>query len=214
MNDANRIDARIARAFGRVRLAFRAVLTALDTKPGVQLAQAGGLSGEKLQASELFQHFGFTSAPPAGTQCIVLPLGGKTAHSVIVATEAGAYRIDGLKSGEVAVYNQSGAKIVLKEGKVIEIDCDELRIKAGKSIRMEAPEIEGYASEHMGLYAPAWDMGAEGEGDSEALWRGSVHFTGTSRADVDHVSGAVSLRHHVHPEHDGGGPTDPPVDEK
>jgi len=210
VDDTRRIDARIARALGKVRRAFRAVLTALDTKPGVQLLQADGLSGEKLQASELFQHFGFTSAPPAGTQCIVLPLGGKTAHSVIVATEAGAYRVDGLKSGEVAVYNQSGAKITLKEGKVIEIECDELRVKAGKSIHMQAPEIEAYADEHMGLYAPAWDMGAEEDGDSEALWRGSVHFTGTSRADVDHISGEVSGRHHVHPENDGGGPTDPP----
>ncbi|MBI4804465.1 MAG: phage baseplate assembly protein [Desulfovibrio sp.] len=210
MSDVNRIDARIARAFARVRLAFRAVMTALDTKPGVQLLQADGLRGEKLQASELFQHFGFTSAPPAGTQCIVLPLGGKTAHSVIVATEAGAYRVDGLKSGEVAVYNQSGAKIVLKEGKIIEIECDELKVKAEKSIRMEALEIEVHASEHLGMYAPAWDMGAEGEGDSEALWRGSVHFTGTSRADVDHVTETVSLRHHVHREHDGGGPTEPP----
>jgi len=213
VKDTSRVDARIERALGKIRLAFRAVLKALDTKPGVQLMQAAGLSGETLQASELFQHFGFTSAPPEGTQCIVLPIAGKTAHSVIVATEAGAYRVDGLKSGEVAVYNQSGAKIVLKEGKVIEIDCDELRIKAGKSIRMEAPEIEGYASEHMGLYAPAWDMGAEGDGESEALWRGSVHFTGTSRADVDHVSHEVSLRHHVHTENDGGGPTEPPVGE-
>ena len=213
MSDVNRLDARIARAFTRVRQAFRAVLTALDTKPGVQLTQADGLSGEKLQASELFQHFGFTSAPPAGTQCIVLPLGGKTAHSVIVATEAGAYRIEGLKSGEVAVYNQSGAKIVLKAGKVIEIECDELNITAKQSIRMTAQDITAHASDHMGLYAPEWDMGGDedGDGNSEALWRGSVHFTGTSRADEDNITGEVSLRNHVHREHDGGGPTDPPL---
>ena len=213
MKDIDRLDARIGRALGRIRLAFRSVLTALDTKPGVQLMQADGLSGEKLQASELFQHFGFTSAPPEGTQCIVLPLGGKTAHSVIVATECGAYRVDGLKGGEVAVYNQSGARIVLKEQRVIEIECDELKITAKKSIRMEAREIEATASERMGWYAPEWDMGAEGEGDSEALWRGSVHFTGTSIADVDHVSGEVSLRHHVHRENDGGGPTEEPEGE-
>ncbi len=205
MGDTNRIDARIARALGKVRRAFRAVLTALDSKPGVQLAQADGLQGETLQAAELFQHFGFTSAPPAGTQCVVLPLGGKTAHSVIVATEAGAYRVEGLKSGEVAVYNQSGAKIVLKEGKVVEIECDELRVTAEKSICMTA--------ERMGLYAKEWDMGAEedGDGESEARWRGSVHFTGVSRADGDHVSGDVSLRHHVHKENDGGGLTEEPL---
>jgi len=212
VKDTSRLDARIGRALGRIRLAFRAVLKTLDTKPGVQLMQAAGLSGETLQASELFQHFGFTSAPPEGTQCIVLPIAGKTAHSVIVATEAGAYRVDGLKSGEVAVYNQSGAKIVLKEGKIIEMECDDFLLTAGKSIRMTAPEIEAYASEHMGLYAPAWDMGAEGEEDSEALWRGNVHFTGTSRADVDHVTGAVSLRHHVHKGCQGG-ETEKPIDE-
>lgn len=206
MKDIDRIDRRIARALTRVRQGFRAVLTALDSKPGVQLIQADGLSGEKLQASELFQHFGFTSAPPEGTQCIVLPLGGKTAHSVIVATEAGSYRVDGLKGGEVAVYNQSGAKIVLKEGKVIEVECDEFTVKAGKSIRMTA-------GESMGMYAPAWDMGAdeEGGGECDAAWKGSVHFTGVSRADGDHVSGEVSLRHHVHTENDGGGPTANPL---
>ena len=85
-----RMVTKIARALSRVRLGFRAVLTALDTSPSVQLLQADGLSGEQLQASEVFQHFGFTSAPPAGTQCIVLPLGGKSSHGVIVATEHGS----------------------------------------------------------------------------------------------------------------------------
>ena len=194
--DARTVDSRIGRALARVRLAFRAVLSALDTKPGVQLAQADGLAGEKLQAAELMQHFGFTSAPPAGAQCIVLPMGGKSAHSVIVATEAGAYRVDGLKSGEVAVYNKSGARIMLKEGKVIEIECDRFMVTAKESI---------------GMYAPVWDMGADedGEGEVEGTWRGNLHITGTSRADVDHVSGDVSLRHHLHREHDGGDTLEP-----
>ena len=70
----------------------------------------------KLEAAELFQQFGFTSGVPAGSELIVLPLGGKTAHSVIVATENGAYRVQ-VGGGEVCVYNQWGAKITLKKKK-------------------------------------------------------------------------------------------------
>jgi phage baseplate assembly protein V len=219
----SRIDARINRALASVRQGFRAVLTGLDTKPGVQLLQADALSGEQLQASELMQHFGFNSAPPAGTQCIVLPLGGKSAHSIIIGTENGAYRVAALKSGEVAVYNQSGAKIVLKDQKVIEIDCDDLRIKAeksmsvetkaftlnaGESIGMAAKTLTASATDAMGLLSPGLTLGGAG---GSAKIQGDLWITGTSRADTDHVTGGVSLVHHVHNENDGGGPTDEPL---
>ena len=91
MTTAQMIKDAIARALAAVRLPFRAVLGGLNGKPGVQLAQGDALNGEKLEASEVFQQFGFTSGVPAGSELIVLPLGGKTAHSVIVATENGAY---------------------------------------------------------------------------------------------------------------------------
>jgi len=209
-----RMDAKIARTMSRVRLGFRAVLTALDTKPGVQLLQADGLAGEQLQAAEVFQHFGFTSAPPAGSQCIVLPLGGKSSHSIIVATEHGSYRVTSLKSGEVCVYNQSGAKITLKEDKLVAVECKTLVFDVEEDITMTAKRIRAVASERIGLYAPEWDMGGDEDGtDCEGVWRGNLHITGTSTADVDHVSGEVSLRHHVHRENDGVGPTDPPVGE-
>ncbi len=208
-----RMDAKIARALSRVRLGFRAVLTALDSSPDVQLLQADGLAGEQLQASEVFQHFGFTSAPPEGSQCIVLPLGGKTAHSVIVATEHGSYRVQALKSGEVCVYNQSGAKITLKEQRVVEIEADTLKAVIKDDIDMTARRIRLRASERMGLYAPVWDFGGDEDGaDCEGVWRGNLHITKVSRADEDHITGNISLVHHVHREHDGGGPTDPPKD--
>jgi len=200
----DRIDARIARALASVRQGFRAVLTGLDTKPGVQLMQADGLSGEQLQASELMQHFGFTSAPPAGTQCIVLPLGGKSAHSVIVATECGAYRVTALRSGEVAVYNQSGAKIVLKDQRIIEIDCKDLRIAAEESVTIDTRTLVASAATHMELRSPDLDLGGDGGTAGSARMHGDLWITGTSQADTDHVSGGVSLVHHRHPGDSGG----------
>jgi len=198
-----RVDTRIERALARVRQGFRAVLTGIDTKPGVQLLQANALSGETLQASELVQHFGFTSAPPAGTHCIVLPLGGKSAHSIIIGTEHGSYRVAALKSGEVAVYNQSGAKIVLMDQRVIEMDCRELRINAEESVTINTQTLSANASAHLDLRSPDLDLGGDGAAGS-ARMHGDISITGTSTADADHVSGGVSLVHHRHPGDSGG----------
>jgi phage baseplate assembly protein V len=129
------IDTRIARALARVRLAFRGVLTRLNTAPAVQLAQADALSGEQLQDAELMQHYGFTSAPPAGTMVVVLPLGGQTAHGIIIATEHASYRLRGLQSGEVALYTDEGDHVVLHRGRVVEI-------VAGTKLRVVSPMLE------------------------------------------------------------------------
>ena len=79
------------------------------------------------------QQFGLTSVPPAGTQVVVLPMGGETTHSIVIATENGSFRVKNLQSGEVAVYDESGSSIILKKGRLIEIDCDVLKINAAKT---------------------------------------------------------------------------------
>lgn len=154
MSLATLIDGRIQRALARVRRGFRAVLTALDTSPRVSLVQALGLSKEQLQALELFQHYGFTSAPPAGTMCVILPLGGQTAHGVVVATEHSAYRIQGLQNGEVAIYTDEdraadGCRIVLKRGNRIEIQARDIDLRAENLLHLSGREVEIHADERL-----------------------------------------------------------------
>lgn len=115
------IDKRINRALGAIRLAFRGVVSHVNTAPAIMLVQADGLNGEQLQAAEYFQHYGFTSNPPAGAMMVVLPIGGKTAHGIVVATEHAAFRIKGLQSGETAIYNNNGDKIVIHIDGTIEV---------------------------------------------------------------------------------------------
>ena len=112
-----------------VRGAFRGELKSVRSETGVQSMQIEGLSGETVQDAENYQQFGFTSNPPAGTKVVVLPLGGATSHGIIIATEHASFRVAGLAGGEVAIYDQSGSTIILKQGKVIEIDCDEFKRK-------------------------------------------------------------------------------------
>lgn len=115
------IDARIRRALGGIRLAFRGVVTLVKAAGAVQFVQLDGVSGEQLQDNELFQHFGFTSNPPAGSMAIVLPLGGKTSHGIIIATEHGSFRLKNLASGETALYNEWGDYVALKADRRMQV---------------------------------------------------------------------------------------------
>lgn len=191
-------------AMSQTRQAFRAVLSGLNTGSPVQLAQAEALKDEQLQAAELFQHFGFTSAPPAGTQLIVLPLGGQTAHSVIVATENGAYRLD-VQGGEACLYNQWGAFIRLKKEKIIEIECDELNIKAKDRVSIETIEYAVNASASVTYQTPAF--AAEGPGGVPA----EANITGALHASDDLTARSVSLVTHVHRDSGGSGNSGQPV---
>ncbi|TVO57519.1 phage baseplate assembly protein V [Denitromonas halophila] len=135
------IDARVQRAMGQVRKAFRAVISRVNAAPAVALVQAEGLAGEPIRDAELFQHYGLTSVPPPGTMAVVLPIGGKTAHGIVIGTEHGAYRIKGLKDGEVAIYTDEGDSIVLKRGRLIEVTTNTLKITAATKVQIDTPLI-------------------------------------------------------------------------
>lgn len=122
----------IERRFAQARFALRAVATGLQIATRIQRANADALAGEKLQDVELFQQFGMTSAPPDGTQLIVVPLGGRTSASVIVATEHGSYRFKLGAKGEMAVYNQWGDFVHLRQDRRI-------HVKAAAEVIVEAP---------------------------------------------------------------------------
>ncbi|PKN07630.1 MAG: phage baseplate assembly protein V [Deltaproteobacteria bacterium HGW-Deltaproteobacteria-8] len=184
----------IKRHLAGIRLPFRAQLTGHDTAPGVGLVQAKALAGEKLQAAELFQHYGLTSAPPAGTMLLVVPVGGFTAHGIVVGEENSGFRLRGLKSGEVALYTDEGDHIILKRGRIMEIETETLRVKAATQVVFETP---------------AFSMTNSG-GATTATIQGSLHTTGGITSDGDHVAGDVSLEHHTHPG-DSGGVTGPPI---
>ncbi|EFX7053236.1 phage baseplate assembly protein [Shigella sonnei] len=146
----NNVDKRIQSALNGIRKAFRVVLTRVNSSGAIQTIQAKGLAGERLQDNELFQHYGFTSVPLAGSVAIVLPLNGVTSHGVIIATEHGRYRLAGLKPGEVALYTDEGARIVLKRGRIIETDCDEYivnakryKVNATEHATFDTPELHG-----------------------------------------------------------------------
>ncbi|MCG9093985.1 phage baseplate assembly protein V [Laribacter hongkongensis] len=196
------IDRRIGRALAGIRQAFRGVLRSTRSGKGSQLAQVDGLAGEPLPDLELFQQFGFTSNPPAGTAVVVLPLGGRTSHGIIVATENGAYRIGDLQPGETAIFNAFGDRFVFRDGR-IDGTTKAFRLVASEGMEFDTPDAKftGAVTVKDALTGTGGMAISGGDG---ARVEGSLHATGDVKA------GNVSLTEHNHPG-DSGGVTGPPI---
>lgn len=109
----------------------RAVIKNVDDSTKVQLLQLGVLDNETRDDVEFFGQYGFTSNPPDDTEAVVICVGGRRDHPLAIGTENRQYRIRNLERGEVAVYNDTGAKIVFKANGDIEVTP-----KSGQKLRL------------------------------------------------------------------------------
>lgn len=192
-----------------IRQAFRGVLHLVKSADNIQKVQASGLADETLQDVELMQQFGFTSVPPANTQAVILPIGGQTTHGIVIATENGSFRVKNLQGGEVAIYDESGSRIVLKKGRLIEIDCDVLKINAATKVDISSPLVETDQ-----VFTAQGQINGNGgmavQGGSGASFTGNVQQSGGSfTTDGDVKAGIISLSNHKHTG-DSGGKTSKP----
>lgn len=198
MTIRDQIQRQVGRALAAVRQAFRGRIGRVQSGTPVQLVALDGLAGESLRDVEQFQEYGFTSNPPPGTMAVAVPLGGRTSHSVVIATENGAFRLTGLKTGEVAIYSDEGASVVIKRGRVIETVCDTYRVKCNR-YEVLAAEAAAFSTpvlsasdqvQVVGLITGTGGMAVSG-GDG-AFVEGLLHAT------HDVIAHNVSLRHHPH----------------
>lgn len=134
------VQRQVERMLAQQRPAMRAQLGALELGTRVQRAGMEALAGEPLDNIELFQQFGFTSAPPEGTELVFLPLGGRSSASVIVATQHGASRIALDERGETRVYNQWGDFVHFRKDRTIHVKAQEKVLAETKVFRVEASE--------------------------------------------------------------------------
>lgn len=146
-NMARLVRDQVARVMSSFRLPFRAV-SARNTHGKLIGVQMEGLSGESV-SGELFQHYGFSSAPLAGAEYLVVPVGGNSKHAVVVASEDGRYRLT-LQDGEVSLYTDEGDYVHMKRGRMIEVVTDELVFKVKNKVRFETPLVEMTGDQRVG----------------------------------------------------------------
>lgn len=119
----------------RLRLLVdRAIVRIVNDSLGRQNLQIQSLADATNDDVERFQNYGLTSVPPAGSEALILSVGGRREGLVAVAVEDKRCRPQGLEDGEVRLYHGDGQSyITLKEGGVIEV--------TGKSVNYTAEEL-------------------------------------------------------------------------
>lgn len=111
----------------------RGVLDLVDDSTKMQLAQVKLLADEVAPRLERFQEYGFSSAPAAGAEAVVVFPNGVRSHGIIIAVDDRRYRMAGMEGGEVALYDDLGQAVHLKRDGIV--------LKSPLKVTAEAPEI-------------------------------------------------------------------------
>lgn len=134
------MSANLARLLAPLRtrianLLARGVVRLVDDAGGLQAVQLGVLAGETRDGAERFQEYGFSARPHPGAEAVVLFVGGRRDHPVVVAVDDRRHRKRGLAAGETCLYTDEGDYVLLKRGRIVEV-------KAGTKLRVDAPAAE------------------------------------------------------------------------
>jgi phage baseplate assembly protein V len=129
----------------------RAVVQLADDDTKLQLVQVGVLAGETIDGAEHHQPYGFSSVPVPGAEAVVVFPSGDRSHPLVIAVSDRRYRPTGGEPGEVTVYNDAGAKVVLKLNGDIEVTPGaggEVLISGGGSVDSLVKKTEYNAHTH------------------------------------------------------------------
>lgn len=102
-------------------LITRGTLSKTSADDGCQTAQIKVDADDTADGVEVFEPYGFTARAKPGAETIQAAVGGDQAHVVTLCVADRRYRLKGLAGGEVALYNDKGASVVLKSDGSIEL---------------------------------------------------------------------------------------------
>ena len=110
------------RQLRRVARPLRGVLQAVNADEKGLLAQITARAEEVLADIEIAQHFGFRSVAPAGLEVVAIPIGGSSAHLVVVGEIDRSTTPPTLVVGESCLYSTGGAAVVVKADGSVELN--------------------------------------------------------------------------------------------
>lgn len=119
----------------------RGVVALVDAGRKLQGLQMRLTADEVKDGMEHFEPYGFTSNPLPGAEALAAFLGGDRSHGVVVCVADRRFRLQALKSGEVALYTDQGDRLHFKRGRVIEIETLTLKVKAETAVEFDTPVI-------------------------------------------------------------------------
>lgn len=172
--------------------------TSYDNKKYSYKSQMSMFQNHVLQEVPVVQHYGFSSAPLAGTKGIVLGVQGSNTNNVVIGTHDTRYQPNDLKAGEVSLHDYQGQAIELRQDQTINVISQKtiyVYIDEDKQITITNGQIE---------------ITGDVTIDKDVTINGSLHVKGKITSDDDVVAGSISLKSHTHTSGKEGSPTSSP----
>ncbi|MDH4449212.1 MAG: phage baseplate assembly protein V [Rhodoferax sp.] len=128
------------RLISRLRgMVARAVIRLVNDEVGLQAVQVSTTADNDPDDVERLQNYGFSSVPFAGAEGVALAVGGSQAHMIVINVDDRRYRIKGLKSGEVAIYDDLGKSVLMgRDGMELNGGGQPITIKNTPKVRIES----------------------------------------------------------------------------
>ena len=97
----------------------RAVVKSINAASKCQMIDVELLAGQQKAGIEHLEPYGFTSRAKAGAEAVVLFPDGDRSHAVAITVSDRRYRMKGLKTGEVALYDDQGQSVTLTRAGIV-----------------------------------------------------------------------------------------------
>ncbi|HDW0515946.1 phage baseplate assembly protein V [Enterobacter roggenkampii] len=118
----------------------RAVVKSINAASKCQTVDVELLAGQGKAGIEHLEPYGFTSRAKSGAEAVVLFPDGDRSHAVVISVSDRRYRIKGLKTGEVAFYDDQGQTVTLtRNGIVVDGGGKVITFKNAPKARFEMP---------------------------------------------------------------------------
>ena len=124
---------RLIRPFARriYLMITRGQARSVDDAGALQTMQVT-MFGQPADELERIQQYGFSGNPPPAAEVVTANICGSRDHKIVIAVDHRKFRIKGLESGEVAIYDDLGQSVILgREG--IRITTPDLSVSAHTS---------------------------------------------------------------------------------
>jgi len=135
----------------------RGWLRLTNDTPAIQQIQAEFFAGEVHDQMERVQDYGLTSVAHPGMQAISAFVNGDRSNSIVLAVADTRYRLRGLQTGEVALYDDQGQVVHLTRSGISISTPLSVTVSAGQSLRLEAEDIVLH-----GRTSLSWDVDGYG----------------------------------------------------
>lgn len=192
MSDFAKMMAPLARRIGN--LLARGSVSSVNGAGKMRTLQIRMMAGEVKDNIEHFEPYGWTSEPLAGAEHLSAFFDGDRSHGVTLVVADRRYRLAGLKSGEVAIFDDQGQKvhltregIVIHTAKTCRVEAADIELIASGKCRIDAADIQLHASASY-----SWDVAGYGERWTWVSGSSWEHKTWQAGAVVTDVTQSIS----------------------